>query len=253
MNTGVSTRQPVASWLDVRIGQLSKMLRELLDGLFRFVDRSWIDVSRVFGSKEDVSLTERSGGGGIVLEPPVVTMPCNVANPSVTFTVKGSGPFRWSTSGGGLEIAADSKTAVLRPSKNDGAAVPGDAFVHVVKSIVAGCGDDGYYRRLGFCNGSLAPAGGTPPCFTSGNPAPGCAEGAPGCTVHGSGVEGPCSVPACGDQCQAPVNFGIVCDLRTPSMIAQGCRPCQVQFKSGVVVTVTDALGRSVQAVVRSG
>ena len=60
---------------------------------------------------------------GLAISPVTAKMPCGDANPSVTFTAKGTGPFYWSASNGKLTIASDGKSATLRPPQNDGGAV----------------------------------------------------------------------------------------------------------------------------------
>ena len=179
---------------------------------------------------------------GLAIDPTTATMPCGGANPSVTFTVKGTGPFSWSATKGKLTIAADGKSAILS-SINSGSAVAGVAYkmaghkLHTTScAIVETC-------CLSFgCNQQILST-------VSGGGCADCGEGL-GC---GPMVCNPCPPvgnPDC-DLCPQVEIKGAKKDVRSPSMIALGCNPCKLEFDSAVV-RVADKRGNAVQATVTS-
>lgn len=142
----------------------------------------------------------------------------------------------WPTTSGTLTVCGkNGEDVILKPPANTGTTVPGVAYIHVVLSGVNNCtATDGWYIRGGQCDDTLIPGGGTPPCFTTQDPAPPCSTSAPMCNVHGS-----TACPSCGVQCEAPISLGTVCDTRSDSMKAANCNPC-VGVMTGATVTVSD-------------
>ena len=178
-------------------------------------------------------------------------MPCGQANPSVTFSVKGTGTFFWSSCKGDFIISEDSKSATLKPSENPGSGVAGVAYDK--HAYCSNCGSQLQYT----CNDVESPGGPqhagpfdlSVSCLNGS--APGACTGGPpgGNCSFGSGIKIACN-NIWDDAAYA--RQATPHDLRTASMIALGCRPCGLQFNAGkpAVIRVTDKKGNAVQGTV---
>jgi hypothetical protein len=198
---------------------------------------------------------------GVIIDPREGSINCTGAK-SITFTAKGGKPpYSWSASVGVLSVGEDGESAVLKPPANTGGAVPGTAYSFVIgyASVFAAscldahawqdfnCNDEG----VGSCQAEIN-AGGFFTCdgvlkdwcdFTKCNEDSGNGICNTGCMNGFPRQSAPCST------CN-PVQFGDVCDRRTPTQISQGCQPCSVLFADGGIVTVRDSQGLAATAVV---
>jgi len=206
---------------------------------------------------------ERCLDHGVIIDPREGSINCTGAK-SLTFTAKGGKPpYTWRASVGVLSVGEDGKSAVLKPPANAGGAVAGTAYSFVIgyASVLNGscldshawqdfnCNDEG----LGSCQATIN-AGGFFTCggvqkdwcdFTKCNEDSGNGICVTGCMNGFPRQTAPCST------CN-PVQFGEVCDRRTPTQISQGCQPCAVLFAEGGIVTVRDSQGLAATAVVNT-
>lgn len=177
------------------------------------------------------------------------------------FTASGGcAPYRWALSGGGslLVTGSNSQFARLVVPENAGGNVAGLAYKLMGANRRCDTPDpcspaegqvlitDDYN-----CNGASASN-----CQRNSGPGTYCVCASAGvalsCPGGGSanycgsalpGVNAP--VVGCGIGCPPTITTGFVCDLRTQSMIDQGCRPCAL-FLGNAVITVSDAKGQSI-------
>ncbi len=197
------------------------------------------------------------------INPTTAQMPCGEASPSISFTVKGTGPFFWSSTAGILIVAADGKSAALKHD-NPGGAVAGIAYTQYgwKSSQTCDCNGVGGSTQSGVDRGcsdnqmGSSDSGGCPSSDM-------CAPGGCSCPGNPPATGGP-HVCSAGNNCGAPQfggtaavflmaspGRGFICDRRTESMKSLGCRPCVLQFSGGTAkVRVTDGIGQSVEAAV---
>jgi hypothetical protein len=205
--------------------------------------------------------TKRCLDHGVLISPAEGSINCTGAK-TITFTAKGGKPpYSWSASVGVLTVGEDGNSAVLKPPANTGGLVAGTAYSFVIgyATISNGscldahafqdfnCRDEG----VGSCQQAVN-AGGFFTCdgvvkdwcdFTKCNEDSGNGICNTGCMNGFPRQSAPCST------CN-PVQFGEVCDRRTPMQISQGCQPCSVLFADGGIVTVRDSQGLAATAVV---
>lgn len=189
---------------------------------------------------------------GLALDEATKEMPCGQANPSVTFTVKGTGKFFWANSKGDFIISEDSKSATLKPGENPGSGVAGNAYVRETLAIDEHCNIPILASRYFGCNDNVIQScglGGSG--HESAQAAAKCGGSGPTCVAPGNWFNGMKGIMSDAEAC-ACVGGGHTFDLRTPSMIAAGCNPCGNQFIKPAVIRVTDKRGNAVQGTVTS-
>jgi YD repeat-containing protein len=195
---------------------------------------------------------------------------CGGSNPALTFVASGGKPpYQWSTTKGTIApFASDRSRATLNPPANSGSGVTGNAYQRV------GCADAGdqscfnggagvFCQAQSYgCNDAVVGGCGSLSC---GCPPVGCAPHScneclnttlPGCTNPGAlnsndillSPNNLCGIPPRGQGvglCTLIRNTGRVFDLRTQTMITNGCNPCSTSMQ-GTTVTVTDSNGTPV-------
>lgn len=178
----------------------------------------------------------------------------------------GQSPYEWSKTGT-VKIAGNGETAgstatgstiTVTPPSNSGTAVAGEAYRVVFCSCTSGNTNVFLYRSFkcddaAFNSPNCGEASAASPMLcNNGNINTCCSltltcngDGTGGGCTCGSHTSGASPCTRCSNNLPAG---GQLCDLRTGSMISDGCTPCGLV--TGDIVTVTDALGTSVSVVI---
>ena len=185
----------------------------------------------------------------------VVCGKLNCGDASPKFEVKACGGFpgagySWDFTGNGTGTITGGSLEKfsLAPPANTGSAVAGTAYKKDGKADSSFCFDSGStFAVIEYgCDGlEEIPCNQVAPNICPDTPPRVCAGGA----FPGFSGDCPPACTNCGGFCSCVEKLGRVCDVRTQTMIDNGCKPCTVEM-SRVVVTVTDALGTSVSKTV---
>lgn len=171
----------------------------------------------------------------------------------------GCPPYRWTTTAGTVTISGpNNEEMTLRPLSNVGAGVVGTAYSQFGYANFGGSDPCGSIPTFGRSRVNRNCAG----VATSDTAGITCESLSSGTGCVPTPICGPCVTSPPGAICVCPSTaatagiamtenpgLGFICDRRTPSMIAQGCQPCSLQFATAVVV-VSDSRGASISTIV---